>query len=447
MWAKLGHCGLLIVIILNSSGAAASSSDVEKFKHSWTAQALALQRQIDINTPLNRATFLGTHNSENSVSYQIPFVRYVDPNQNLSIYDQLEMGVRSLEFDVQWSTDAHFSKDILLCHALSNHVGCSVFDRPAPEGLQELHDWLKANPNEIVLLFFDRALDGHEPRLTSYVEEYLGEFIYKPTQVRKSLETTPTCVALPGTLTKADILKAGKQLLIVAKNCDGTNPPYAEQDKFKLNWNDYVFAGIGAIPQTPFTFLDSTIGDDFTPYPDCGKSTLFVSDPEHTSLWRIFEDRTILSNIEHPHKKLLADDMKNLVRCGINWQTMDMLTADDDRLTAAVWSWAPSYPDNNGNCAIYQLDSGIKNMPCAQTVVGFTCKEATTQAFKVVTTSGQWQDGETLCQVNAGKNWHFAMPINGNEMYLFQQVLQETGLSQVWLNYHVDKTGDWHAND
>ena len=319
---------------------------------------------------MHEATFLGTHNSENSKAYAIPLVRYVDPNQAISIYDQLELGIRSLEFDVHWYLGAHAKRDILLSHGLPNHVGCSSFDRPVVEGLQELKDWLKANPEEIVVLYFDRTLDSHEPRLTSYVDQYLGEFIYKPSVVRKPDSELNSCVSMPTMLTKNDILKAGKQLLIVTKKCDGANPHYEEQDQFKLNWNDYVFAGIGDVPKDPYDMMDSKI-NDFTAYPACGKETIFFNDPHHISVWRIFEDRTILANLEHPQRKLLPEDMPDLLHCGINWPTFDMLTVDDARPHGAVWSWAPGYPSpDDGDCAIYQHDKGIQNIPCTKWVSG-----------------------------------------------------------------------------
>ncbi len=425
-----------------------ANSDVEKFKQGWTYHALALQRDIDINTPLNQGTFLGTHNSENSESYQIPFVRYVDPNQILSIYDQLEVGVRSIEYDVHWYWGAHFKKDILLSHCLPNHLGCGYFDRPVIEGLEELRAWLKKNPGEVVVLYFDRgiALDRHEPRLAGYLHDYLGEFIYQPTRVRDAKDHTTSCVALPGSISKADVLKAGKQLIIVTKDCDGTNPPYEEQDTYKLAWNDYVFAGIGDVKNHAFTLLDSSIGSDFTAYPDCSKSTVFVDDPNHTVPWRIFEDRTILSNIIQPGRKILVDEERTMVNCGINWQTFDKLTANDDRLTAAIWSWSPNYPaDGKGNCAFYKNGEGIQNVGCDQSMTGFACQNAVTQEFKAVASAGAWQDGEKICQAIAGQSWHFAMPVNGNQMYLLKQIVNATGLSALWLNYHVNAAGRWQV--
>ena len=291
-------------------------------KDAWTNKVLQLQREIDLNTPLREATFLGTHNSYNSKSYQTP-VRYIDPNQNLSLYDQLTAGVRSIELDAHWTLTSHFQKDILLCHAKENHIGCGVFDRAFTEGLQEVHDWLKANPNEVVLMYIERHLDGHEPRLAAELDKYFGESLYRPTQVRSNGEDPKSCVSLPTTITKAEILKSGKQIMVVVAGCDGTDPKYAEKDKFPQIWNDTVFAGIGHAPDRPYKWVEEMIGD-FTHYPDCGKST--NQDTDHTSLWRFYEDRTMLTDIIHPQKKLLAEDMKELVTCGVNWPTMDMLT-------------------------------------------------------------------------------------------------------------------------
>jgi hypothetical protein len=446
MWSRLVGYVLTISCVVGTMNAYATPA-VDQFKKSWVYQALALQRDIDLNVPMNQATFIGTHNSENAIAYQIPFVRYVDPNQILSLTDQLEMGVRSLEYDVHWYTRSNLKKDVLLCHGLSNHVGCSMFDRPVTDGLEELRDWLKKNPGEVVLLYFDRgtALDGHEPRLTSYLQDYLGDFIYKPTVVRDSKNPPGSCTSMPGTISKADVLKAGKQLLIVTKSCDG-DKKYEEQDAYKLSWNDYVFAGIGNVAGHEFDFIDSTIGDDFTPYPDCSTSTVFADDKAHTTLWRILEDRTILSNIIHKNRKLLADDMRTMVNCGINWQAMDMLSADDDRLTAAVWSWAPNYPvEGKGGCAIYKNGEAIQNAACEQTAPGFACEESATHEFKVVTGAGAWQDGEKICQA-AGQNWHFAMPVNGNQMYLLKQAVSASGLSEIWLKYQLSADGHWRAN-
>lgn len=428
---------ILVSLCFNSEVLANTSDEIDEFKHSWTAKALALQRQIDIDAPFNHATFIGTHNSYNSESYKIPLIRYVDPSHTLSVYEQLEMGVRSVEFDAHWYLGRRAKKEILLCHGQPNHIGCSVFDRPFVEGLQELQNWLKANPGEVVLLYIEKHLDGHESQLATELDQYLGSIIFKPSVIRKSGRDANTCVAIPQTLTKRDVLQAGKQLLIVTKECSSL--ANADQDHFNYNVNDYVFAGIGNIPSSLFTFLDSTIGDDFKPYPDCS-TDIFNADPEHTSSWRIFEDRTKLSNVGNPKRKLLAEDMKELLRCHINWPTMDMLSVDDARLSAAVWSWTPSFPiEGQGQCAIYKNGEGIQNVPCTQSMSGYTCEQEGTYFFAAISAAGTWQEGEAMCQVFAGKDWHFSMPVNGSQMHALKISVENKLLPEVWLNYRQEQ--------
>jgi hypothetical protein len=444
MWFKLSLLSVSLASALSGSSVQADDS-IEQFKQSWVGKTLALQRQIDINAPMNVATFIGTHNSENSIAYQIPFVRYVDPNQQISIYNQLEMGVRSIEFDIHWYTNSKFSKDILLSHALNNHVGCSAFDKPVVEGLAELRDWLQANPGEVVFLYFDRAIDGHEPRLSAYLEDYVGKYIFKPTAVRPSTHASNTCQSFPTTLSKADILKAGKQLIVVTKDCDVA--AYQETDRYPAVWNDVVFAGLGNTESSRYSMLDSSYDEDFKDYPECAKHTVFSGDPEHKNIWRIFEDRTFLSSIEKPKRKILEADIKAFMRCDVNWLTMDMLTINDERLAASIWSWAANYPKPGaGECAIYQVGEGIKNVSCEMVMPSVACKKANEQTFKIVSHTVPWSQGENSCQMLLGNDWHFTTPISGGQMDVFKQAVDSQGEKQVWLNYSEDASGKWVAN-
>lgn len=409
---------------------------------SWLANALQLQREIDINAPLNEATFIGTHNSYNSKAYQQSIFRYFDPNQILSLKEQLEAGVRSIELDLHWSLTGNFSKEILLCHGYSNHLGCSLFDRPFSEGLAELRDWLAANPNEVVLLYLERFLDGHEPRMAAQLETYLGKFIYKTSNI--STHKGTSCISLPPKLTKADILKAGKQLLIVSKLCN-QNESYAETNLFPQAWTDYVFTGIGYIPTKCFDFIDAII-TDYKGYPDCTIKNVFKTDAKHTSLWRIYEDRTKMSNLRSTLKKILAKDVHELMHCDINWPALDMLKKNDERLAASIWSWAQAYPKkDNGKCAAFEINKGIINLPCHHQLGAFACRNHDSRELKVISYLGAWQDGEIACQAIAGRQWHFAVPTNGRQLNHLRLILV-ADLKQVWLNYAVNSDGHWQTD-
>jgi hypothetical protein len=433
---------IIIIFLINTIAYAYAdkSARIAAFKQSWTAKALRLQREIDVNTPLNEATILGTHNSYNSSAYQTPY-RYPDPNHIISIYDQLEMGIRSVELDAHWSITNTFAHNILLCHSDADHHECGYYDRPFTQGLTEIRDWLTANPGEVVLLYIEKHVDGHEPRLASYLEQYLGKYIYKTNHDRNKNAEANSCVPLPGSMTKADVLRAGKQLLIVTKGCDGNSLLYVERDKYPLIWNDYVFAGVGMIPDRPFEFID-VVPDEFSAYPDCGKSGAFLPDINHTSLWRVYEDGTM--GTSHV-KRMDAAQMQEIVRCGINWQTMDQLKIADPRLRAAIWSWATDYPkDGHGTCASYQQDAGIVNTDCENNRSGYACQDIDTHSFTAIAASGNWNQGKTVCR-QLGKSWRFATPINGQQMDELKQKVAALNLKDIWLNYFMDRKGNWVA--
>lgn len=402
----------------------------------WLTEALKLQRDIDKDVPLKDATFLGTHNSYNSKAYQNLSGRYPDPNHTLSVTEQLNLGIRSIEYDAHWTLGDKFKKEILLCHG-TELIGCSVFDRKIEEGFIELRDWLHDHPHEVVLLYIENFLDGQEQRLTTALQSYLGDFIYTPTLATPN-RVSNTCMSMPADISKAQILNAGKQLLIVTKGCTNKSSNGNQNQSFA----DYVFTGIGGIPYFEDTFLDGKIG--LFDERDCG-NIIFSADKNHNSLWRVLEDRTFIGNISGKAKELTAEDMKPLLTCGVNWPTFDMLKPDDERLYAAVWSWAKLYPQPNaGNCAFYKKDEGIENADCDTFSAGFACKNSKTNAIKAISLYGKWNSGESFCQLS-GSDWHYMVPVNGKEMAELTASMKSLLLPHVWLNY-VYRDGMWVAN-
>lgn len=431
-WTKLFFFSLTTLSLTNAEA-------------NWLKNALELQSQIDADLPLNEATFIGTHNSYNAKAYQNSFLRYIDPNQNLSIYDQLEEGIRSIELDAHWALKTNFQKDILLCHGLDNHLGCNLSDRPFVEGLKEISDWLEKHPNAVILLYIERHLDGQEAVLAAQLEEYLGKYIFKPSSLKGNGQQ---CLALPSTLTKNDVLRAGKQVIIVTKGCDAVSVGKTKVNRIAPNWTDYIFTGIGGTYSMPYTFMDATI-TQFTGFPDCGKSTLFQSDLDHQTMWRVYEDRSQLGSIISPEKKLTTEAMQILHHCGINWPTVDFLEKEDERLKSAIWSWALSYPHaDGGHCAIYQLsalDPGIRNIPCTTLAASYYCKNEQTQAFTITRFVGTWRNGESICQL-LGPSWHFSLPQNGKQAAMLKDEMIKQNLFEVWLNYALNNEKHWQVN-
>lgn len=83
--------------------ASARADGIDDFNASWVGRALRAQRRIDLDTPIADTSLVGAHNSFNSEAYSSG-VRYLDPNQRDSTFNQLRMGARAIELDVHWTT-------------------------------------------------------------------------------------------------------------------------------------------------------------------------------------------------------------------------------------------------------------------------------------------------------------------------------------------------------
>ena len=72
-------------------------------EHGASATHRALQFQYDLagDVPLRNTPWIGTHNSFNTPT-EDPSVSHTDSNQQLSLTEQLDVDVRSLELDIHW---------------------------------------------------------------------------------------------------------------------------------------------------------------------------------------------------------------------------------------------------------------------------------------------------------------------------------------------------------
>ncbi len=68
---------------------------------SWQVKAVNLQTRLDKYAPINKATVPLAHNAFNSAAYMTT-LSYLDPNQEMSMLNQLNVGIRALELDAHW---------------------------------------------------------------------------------------------------------------------------------------------------------------------------------------------------------------------------------------------------------------------------------------------------------------------------------------------------------
>lgn len=408
----LRFVGNLVVCVSVLTSAAAYGSDVSDYKSSWEHKALLLQSKIDLYAPLGKAAFITTHNSYNAGVYS-KNGSYTDPNHKLSIYDQLEIGVRAIELDVHytfsssgfWPWQWKFSEKLKLSHG-EGDWGTHPNDRLFTEGLAEIRDWLDRNPDEVVIIYIEDQMEGKYDKAVFELDSQIGDLVYKPYG----------CRPLPMSLTKADVLADGKQVLLIGGNCAATA------------WANTVFRG---------HFSSTEALESFEPYPACSagdKGAAYLQ----SHLVRIYEDSTKLSALfGDPGPRITAGDAAEMTRCGIGAVGLDQVVPFDARLEAQIWSWGFNEPNNAGgeDCAVQRSDGRFNDIPCDR-LRRVACQDPKTSRWYITSGTYPWDQASGAVEDEfPGRGLVFAVPVNGYENAELHALKQGLGVREVWLNY------------
>jgi hypothetical protein len=328
---------------------------VTAFANGWVPRALRLQGYLDEDQPLRNELIPHTHNSFNAPQYG-PSVTLLDPNQRYTMTDQLRMGIRGIEMDIHWvplptglpTPLTDLTNHVALCHGevvslggLNVHVGCSI-DRPLAAGLDELAAYLHqpGNEHEVVFLYLENNLDGDPTAHAAAVaalQQHLGDLVDRPTG------TTPGhCAPLPMERTRDQVLAAGHQVVLLG-NCG----PGA--------WSSWVFE------RGPL-WDERSNTDGYPSFPACEADRAARGYDSH--LIRVFEDSTFLSAATGTPSPISTDEVRSMVRCGVDWIGLDRIGPRDPRLPELVWSWAPGEPAATGGCAAWGADARFRAAPC-----------------------------------------------------------------------------------
>ena len=415
---------LVLMMLLALAGC---EQEINQYQTSWEHRAHQLQRELDAEVPLTRATFFGTHNSYNASSYTTA-QSYLDPNQTHSITNQLRMDIRALELDVHtfntYDVETRaWGIDLLLCHGLGNHIGCRPWDRPFRDGLQEIADWLALpeNSEEVLLVYIeDHIHDLHYPWAIGAIESTIGQYVYKPAPLLG-------CNDIPADLSKQDIRDAGKNIVLISDGCQN------------FLFNTYVYGGFeggpGGYP---------TAGvEDLQNAPQCLEPN--YSDTDLNSLFfRVQEDRTILSNlVGSAGPRVTPEVVGNMVQCEINLIGMDKLRPFDGRLQAGIWSWDMDQPEAGAglDCALHNVNGRFESGDCAQ-AHAFACREQATGDWLITGTEASWEQGFDLCAQAAGD---FTVPFSAKDNANLMALKQQMGIENIWLGYGRNSSGDWQV--
>jgi hypothetical protein len=247
----------------------------------------------------------------------------------------------------------------------------------------------------------------------SIIKSQLGPMVYQPPAGMKA----GNCAPMPYDRSRADLLAAGKQVLLVG-NCG----PGA--------WNQWVFTRGPAWDESgnPTTYGAKSCAADQ------------AARENHTSFRRWYEESPWLEAMTNATQVLTASTTAQMVRCGANIIGFDQLQPFDGRLAAMVWSWAQNEPAAGaGDCAEQGADGRFHTSDCGQRLP-FACVDSSLD-WHVTHAVGRWQDGVKAC-TREFPGSSYGVPPNG---YRNAQLSAAHPGGSVWLNYA--RTGStWTAN-
>ncbi|MEY2448719.1 MAG: hypothetical protein QOH79_2195 [Acidimicrobiaceae bacterium] len=391
---------------------------------SWLGSALELQHRLGDALPLWDAMWVGTHNSFNTAANTPLSLSNNDSNQHVSLVDQLRLGVRGIEVDVHWNPSpwANGAYAPVVCHARptsEKNAGCT-FERLLDDELAPVRTWVDQHPGDVVLLYLEDHLDDPAgfDTATQMIDDTLGDRIYKPAAGEE-------CPLLPMSLRRADVLAAGKQVVIMSGCGSGA-------------WNSTVFDD---------SVRSEEGNPEFAGYPACTSPSVKIGD-YGTKLVRFYEDSTFVSAAVaggDPGHRLTVAEIRDMVRCGVNLFGLDQVDPSDPRLEAMVWSWAPNEPSSSraGACAFSGSDDRFHAGACDKGRLRFACVNRATGEWSVTARSGRMRDGFKTCQ-REHPGSVFAVPGSGNHAQRLADAKASAGATDVWLAYGV-VNGAWRG--
>lgn len=172
----------------------------------------------DYTVPVNQSLIVMAHNAYNIVGTGVTSAM---PNQQASLSELLDMGVRGFELDVYTR-----GKDFLLCHGLCNHdlgehVGAGLDwlfgqNRRLVDALQEVAKFIKANPTEVIALKLEDHVGQDVTELRNTIQGIFGnQTIFTADDLARNGNKWPSF---------AELAEKGQQMFITTEHLGGPDP-------------------------------------------------------------------------------------------------------------------------------------------------------------------------------------------------------------------------------
>jgi hypothetical protein len=287
-----------------------------------------------------------------------------------------------------------------------------------PDELKPVGDWLRQpdHSGDVILLYLEDHLDEAAAfdSAAKAINDTIGDLVYKP-------PAGEGCPLLPLALHRADVLAAGKQVVVMS----GCGPASTS------SWKSTVFDD---------SVRSEEGNPEFAGYPACTSPSVTIGD-YGTKLVRFYEDSTFVSAAAaqgDPGHRLTVAGIRDMVRCGVNLFGLDQVNPSDPRLEAMVWSWAANEPitSDPGMCAFDGADGRFHSSACKGVRMRFACVDPSTGTWSVTKRAGTQHDGFKTCQ-REHPGSVFAVPGSGNHAQRLIDAKTAAGVTDVWVAYAV----------
>jgi len=420
----------------------------------WLQEVMYSQIHLQDDVPLNWRTTLGTHNTYNALpyGYGLPqdyldaLVKAINPNwqvvianQEVSMTDQLNIGIRFMELDVHWIADA-----LRLCHAGGVHLekfdelieylenitgqviyfdsetlGCWNWSREFNLGLTEINNWLQVpeNRNEFLVLYTDYQDDllnwGKGPLVIGNYTEIFGDSIF----TQQEWQALYPDGSWP---TSHELIGMGKRVIICASDFGDQDPDNVLFDRDNC-WQE-------------------NSQSDTTGYPNCTESG-YAPGP-NTGLMSLVRDDALYYGPfwnGSDGGRLNASTIPPLAKCAFSFINPDEL--DPDTAAYVIWSWDQNQPaqivDNVKYCTKLKGTGSVGRWAtalCSEKHYSACLREGQNPydhkaQWALSTSKTEWGSGSKVCP----SGFTFEYPRNGWTNQNIVNLL--TGVSDdVWLN-------------
>jgi hypothetical protein len=415
----------------------------------WLQYAIKTQYYLAQDEPINLVQFPASHNAFNDRSdgygaednllrivlrYFFNDTDLVIAQQEYSMTDQLNFGVRVLHLDPQW-----FLGKMVLCHAgttfpwfdrllkivedilhkkfeySSDQLGCTPSDRLWAEGIKEISDWINTNTDEIVILYINDSPKwdwGHSNLVVDPMKYYFGKLIFTPEDLKLFNNKWPSMRKLK---------ELGKRVILIGSG-------------------EYITKNNTIIHIQQWTGYPDNNVNKFIGWPTC---SIFHGEPYDFSDWNCVsgESQVLGSFYDGPNDMglILPDNIQDFLDCGVKIVKMDQISPK--LVQNMIWTWAENEPKLHEEqpCVYIQANTDTFDPNHKGTWYSADCSLILPVACENIQQKGNWTLGKPTSLVTfdppCPPGFQFSVPTNPYHSRLLRDQIKTQGYSFAWLQY------------